>query len=105
MHCAGLLLAALTLFVPVQAILTRVDSDSGQGQPISVGLAANRSQPAEAIFGTTTAAPNFLTLPTTLCIVPMYADEAGLGKVHKPVTVQQALEICPRAQRIVVCQN
>ncbi|KAG8715620.1 hypothetical protein FRC08_010332 [Ceratobasidium sp. 394] len=85
------------------AVITpRADPDSNQGQPISVGLAANRSQIAASVFGTTTDNVNFLTIPTTLCIVPMYTDEAGIGKERKPLTVQQALELCPRAQRIVV---
>jgi hypothetical protein len=41
-------------------------------------------------------------MPSTLCIVPMYADEAGIGEVHELLTTQLALEICPQAQRIAV---
>ncbi|KAF8737852.1 hypothetical protein RHS02_06033, partial [Rhizoctonia solani] len=38
--------------------------DQNQGQPISVGIHANRSAPASEVFGTTLDKPNFTTLPT-----------------------------------------
>ncbi|CAE6472639.1 unnamed protein product [Rhizoctonia solani] len=38
--------------------------DQNQGQPISVGIHANRSAPASEVFGTTFDKPNFTTLPT-----------------------------------------
>ncbi|KAG9125337.1 hypothetical protein FRC07_008020 [Ceratobasidium sp. 392] len=96
---------ALITLATAAVIIPRADSNPDQGQPISVGLAANRSQDAVSVFGTTTDSVNFLTLPTALCIVPMYTDEAGMGKERKLLTVQQALEICPRAQRIVVSET
>ncbi|CAE6495920.1 unnamed protein product [Rhizoctonia solani] len=76
--------------------------DQNQGQPVSVGVHADRSAPASSIFGTTSDQPNFTTLPTGLCIVPQYTNQAGIGGPQKELTVQNALELCPRAQRIVV---
>ncbi|KAG8793926.1 hypothetical protein FRC12_001150 [Ceratobasidium sp. 428] len=104
---AGIIIAIAACFISAVAtvIMPRVDPDPNQGQPISVGLAANRTLAAASVFGTTSDSFNFLTLPTALCIVPMYNDEAGMGKEHKVLTVQQALEICPRAQCIVVGQT
>ncbi|KAG8732284.1 hypothetical protein FRC11_014672 [Ceratobasidium sp. 423] len=80
------------------------DSDNSVGQPISVGLTANRSAPALDIFGTTNQSSNFLTMPTTLCIVPMYAREAGKKNSTDLLITQQALEICPQAQTIAVSE-
>ncbi|KAJ1300768.1 hypothetical protein OPQ81_002411 [Rhizoctonia solani] len=71
--------------------------EQNQGQPVSVGVHADRSAPASGVFGTTSDKPNFSTLPTGLCIAPQY-----IGQPPKEVTVQLALELCPRAQRIVV---
>ncbi|KAH7333546.1 hypothetical protein B0J17DRAFT_771225 [Rhizoctonia solani] len=76
--------------------------DQNQGQPVSVGLHANRSAPASEVFGTTRDQPNFTTLPSGLCIVPQYTSQAGMGQPGKEITVQLALELCSRAQRIVV---
>lgn len=71
-------------------------------------LAANRSAPAAEVFGTTTDDVNFLTLPTTLCVVPMYATEAGIkfdSDRSRPLITQQALEICPQAKTISVSRE
>ncbi|CAE6528975.1 unnamed protein product [Rhizoctonia solani] len=90
-----------------QAALIRIrqdDSDSSLGQPVSVGLAANRSSPALETFGTANQSANFLTMPTTLCIVPMYASEAGMKNTTDLLITQQALEICPQAKSIVVSE-
>ena len=42
-------------------------------------------------------------MPTTLCIVPMFASEAGMKNSINLLITQQALEICPQAKSIVVC--
>ncbi|CAE6472207.1 unnamed protein product [Rhizoctonia solani] len=100
------LFSAIAVFGQAAHILIRQDdSDSGTGQPVSVGLAANRSAPAAEVFGTTNSSINFLTMPTTLCIVPMYASEAGINNTTGPLNTQQALEICPQAKTIVVCDT
>ncbi|CUA76027.1 hypothetical protein RSOLAG22IIIB_02033 [Rhizoctonia solani] len=100
----GLLSALATIS---QAAFIRVrqdDSDSDVGQPVSVGLAANRSAPALDTFGTAKQSVNFLTIPTTLCVVPMFASEAGMKNTTDLLITQQALEICPQAKSIVVSE-
>ncbi|QRV76869.1 hypothetical protein RhiJN_19714 [Ceratobasidium sp. AG-Ba] len=79
--------------------------NQNQGQPVSAGRPVDRSSEAGKTFGTTKDDVNWQKLPTGLCIVPEYQNEAGLNKDKKPLTVQQAMEICPRAARIVVHQD
>ncbi|KAG8730495.1 hypothetical protein FRC11_006571 [Ceratobasidium sp. 423] len=93
------LLAPIALAAPFMA------RDSSQGQPVSIARTADRSVEASTLFGTTTDSPNFTEIPTSLCIVPMYADEAGIGEKKTPLIAQQALDLCPRAERIAVCEN
>ncbi|CAE6482250.1 unnamed protein product [Rhizoctonia solani] len=95
-------LVVATLALSGLAAPLAVRQDQNQGQPVSVGVHANRSASASEVFGTTSDQPNFTTLPTGLCIVPQYTNKAGLGQPQKAITVQNALELCPRAQRIVV---
>ncbi|CAE6427338.1 unnamed protein product [Rhizoctonia solani] len=97
-----------TLAAMGQAALIRIrqdDSDSSTGESVSVGLAANRSAPAAEVFGTTNQSVNFLNMPTTLCVVPMFASEAGIKNSTALLITQQALELCPQAQSIVVCDT
>ncbi|EUC63000.1 hypothetical protein RSOL_468730, partial [Rhizoctonia solani AG-3 Rhs1AP] len=96
------ILVVLTLALSGLAAPLSVRQNQNQGQPVSVGVHADRSAPASEVFGTTSDQPNFTTLPTGLCIVPQYTNQAGLGEPQKAITVQNALELCPRAQRIVV---
>ncbi|KAL5634998.1 hypothetical protein ACGC1H_002886 [Rhizoctonia solani] len=106
MHFTRLALVS-SLAVIGQAALIRIrqdDSDSSVGKPVSVGLSANRSAPALNTFGTANQSVNFLTMPTTLCVVPMYASEAGMKNTTDLLITQQALEICPQAQSIVVSE-
>ncbi|CAE6438009.1 hypothetical protein RSOLAG22IIIB_06790 [Rhizoctonia solani] len=73
-----------------------------EGKPVEDGRTVDRTESASSVFGTTTQSINWTSLPTTLCVVPMYTNEAGMGSEKKTLTAQQALEICPRAQRIAV---
>ncbi|CAE6527682.1 unnamed protein product [Rhizoctonia solani] len=72
------------------------------GKPVDDARTVNRTESAADVFGTTTQSINWTSMPDTLCVVPMYSNEAGMGSDKKPLTAQQALEICPRAQRISV---
>ncbi|KEP51692.1 hypothetical protein V565_057320 [Rhizoctonia solani 123E] len=106
MHFARLALMSALAAIG-QAALIRIrqdDSDSSVGKPVSVGLAANRSTTALNTFGTTNQSVNFLTMPTTLCVVPMFASEAGMKNTTDLLITQQALEICPQAKSIVVSE-
>ncbi|CAE6455988.1 unnamed protein product [Rhizoctonia solani] len=94
-----LLVAPITLAAPLLA------RDESQGQPVSIARTADRTVEASTLFGTTADSPNFTEIPTGLCIVPKYADEAGIGEEKTPLIAQQALDMCPRAQRIAVCDN
>ncbi|CAE6518975.1 unnamed protein product [Rhizoctonia solani] len=93
------------LLAPIALAAPLVVRDSAQGQPVSVARTADRSVEASNLFGTTTDSPNFTEIPTTLCIVPKYANEAGIGEEKTPLIAQQALDLCPRAERIAVCDN
>ncbi|KAH7330689.1 hypothetical protein B0J17DRAFT_160725 [Rhizoctonia solani] len=73
-----------------------------EGKPVDDVRALNRTEPAANTFGTTTQNINWTSMPDSLCVVPMYTNEAGMGSEKKPLTTQQALDICPRAQRIAV---
>ncbi|KAF8610082.1 hypothetical protein BDV93DRAFT_517269 [Ceratobasidium sp. AG-I] len=84
---------------------SQTGSGSTLGKPLSVGKAATPTAQASTIFGTTTSSPNFSSSPTGVCIVPMFANEAGLGSDKTPLTNQQALELCPNATNIVVCST
>ncbi|KAG8733667.1 hypothetical protein FRC11_004129 [Ceratobasidium sp. 423] len=76
--------------------------ESSVGQPISVGLAANRSAPANETFGTANATINWTELPKSLCVVPKFAKDAGMTNDTSILLItQQALELCPQAQSIV----
>ncbi|CAE6451465.1 unnamed protein product [Rhizoctonia solani] len=75
------------------------------GKPVDDVRALNRTEPAANTFGTTTQSINWTSMPSTLCVVPMYTNEAGMGSEKKALTTQQALDICPRAQRIAVHNN
>ncbi|KAG9100622.1 hypothetical protein FS749_014031 [Ceratobasidium sp. UAMH 11750] len=99
-----------TLVVAVVVASTAVGlgirTDSTEGQPISVGLAANRSLAAVSVFGTSNSTVNFLQLPKDLCVVPMYQSEAGMSNDTTALLIcQQALEICPQATSIVVSNS
>ncbi|QRW05767.1 hypothetical protein RhiLY_04766 [Ceratobasidium sp. AG-Ba] len=95
--------AAALVFSAAALVPRQVDQN--QGQPISAGRPVDRSSEAEKTFGTTKDDVNWQKLPTGLCIVPEYQNEAGLSKDKKPLTVQQAMDICPRAARIAVHQD
>ncbi|QRW25008.1 hypothetical protein RhiXN_06957 [Rhizoctonia solani] len=101
------MLAFIRLFILTAPIalatpLVHTARDETQGQPVSVARTADRTVEASALFGTTSDSPNFTEIPTGLCIVPKYADEAGIGEEKTPLIAQQALDMCPRAQRIAV---
>ncbi|KAJ1310764.1 hypothetical protein OPQ81_009285 [Rhizoctonia solani] len=72
------------------------------GKPVDDVRTVNRTEPAANVFGTTTQSINWTSMPDSLCVVPMYTNEAGMGSEKEPLTTQQALDICPRAQRIAV---
>ncbi|KAG9074394.1 hypothetical protein FRC06_010726, partial [Ceratobasidium sp. 370] len=93
------LAATVAVLVSATPLGTR-QVNQNQGQPISAGRPVDRSSEAAATFGTTTDPVNWPTIPKGLCIVPQYANEAGLGKQETPLTVQQAMELCPQATRI-----
>ncbi|QRW26498.1 hypothetical protein RhiXN_12159 [Rhizoctonia solani] len=57
--------------------------DQNQGQPISVGIHANRSAPASEVFGTTFDKPNFTTLPTGLATTEIANCSTSSGSVSK----------------------
>ncbi|CAE6520676.1 unnamed protein product [Rhizoctonia solani] len=104
----SIMLSFIRLFVlvaPVALAAPFIARDNNQGQPVSVARTADRTVEASALFGTTSDSPNFSQTPTALCIVPKYANEAGLGKEKAPLIAQQALDLCPRAERIAVCDN
>ncbi|KAF8712320.1 hypothetical protein RHS03_01325, partial [Rhizoctonia solani] len=92
----------LTAPIALAAPLMHTARDESQGQPVSIARTADRTVEASALFGTTSDSPNFTEIPTGLCIVPKYADEAGIGEEKTPLIAQQALDMCPRAQRIAV---
>ncbi|KAJ1307184.1 hypothetical protein OPQ81_001300 [Rhizoctonia solani] len=93
---------ATALSVPVLALHIAARQDSSVGQPISVGLAANRSAPANETFGTANATINWTQLPKSLCVVPKFAKDAGMTNDTSILLItQQALELCPQAQSIV----
>ncbi|CAE7171043.1 unnamed protein product [Rhizoctonia solani] len=95
----------LFVFVAPIALAAPMIARDNQGQPVSVARTADRSVEASSLFGTTTDRPNFTETPTALCIVPKYADEAGISEEKTPLIAQQALDLCPRAERIAVCEN
>ncbi|KDN35144.1 hypothetical protein RSAG8_11832, partial [Rhizoctonia solani AG-8 WAC10335] len=96
---AALSTSALTLHIGAR-------QDSAVGQPISVGLAANRSAPANETFGTVNATINWTELPKTLCVVPLFAKDAGITNDTDTLLItQQALEICPQATSIVCASS
>ncbi|CAE6469275.1 hypothetical protein ACGC1H_000055 [Rhizoctonia solani] len=103
-HTMLVFIRLFVLVAPV-ALAAPFIARSHQGQPVSVARTADRTVEATALFGTTTDSPNFTQTPTALCIVPKYADEAGLGKEKAPLIAQQALDLCPGAERIAVCDN
>ncbi|KAJ1305736.1 hypothetical protein OPQ81_010468 [Rhizoctonia solani] len=94
-----------TFIAPVALAVPLLVREDSQGQPVSVARTADRSVEASTLFGTTADSPNFTEIPTTLCIVPKYANEAGIGQEKTPLIAQQALDLCPRAERIAVCEN
>ncbi|KAB5592015.1 hypothetical protein CTheo_4539 [Ceratobasidium theobromae] len=102
------LVAILSVSSLAAHIAIRQDSTgSSVGQPVSVGLAANRTVPANETFGTTEADVNWTQMPTTLCVVPKFAKEAGINTgndTEKLLITQQALDLCPQAKTIV-CSN
>ncbi|KAH7342110.1 hypothetical protein B0J17DRAFT_626501 [Rhizoctonia solani] len=103
MHFARFALAA-ALSAPVLGLHIAARQDSTVGQPISVGLSANRSAPANETFGTTNATINWTELPKSLCVVPKFAKDAGMTNDTSTLLItQQALELCPQAQTIVAC--
>ncbi|CAE6492458.1 unnamed protein product [Rhizoctonia solani] len=89
-----------TRFLLVAATVAVVVAQDGT--PIDDARTVNRTEPAANVFGTTTQSINWTSMPDTLCIVPMYTNEAGMGSDTKTLTAQQALELCPRAERIAV---
>ncbi|CAE6362975.1 unnamed protein product [Rhizoctonia solani] len=96
---------AAALSTSALALHIGVRQDSAVGQPVSVGLAANRTAPANETFGTANATINWTNLPKTLCVVPIYAKDAGITNDTETLLItQQALEICPQATSIV-CAN
>ncbi|CAE6520161.1 unnamed protein product [Rhizoctonia solani] len=98
-------LRLLVLVAPIALAAPLMARDDSQGQPVTVARTADRTVEASTLFGTTTDSPNFTETPTALCIVPKYADEAGISEEKTPLIAQQALDLCPRAKRIAVCEN
>ncbi|CAE6480331.1 unnamed protein product [Rhizoctonia solani] len=97
---------AAALSTSALALHIAVRQDSTVGQPISVGLAANRSAPANETFGTANQTINWTELPKTLCVVPIFAKDAGITNDTDTLLItQQALEICPQATSIVCASN
>ncbi|KAF8688890.1 hypothetical protein RHS03_09426, partial [Rhizoctonia solani] len=95
----------VALSAPVLALRITARQDNSVGQPISVGLASNRSAPANETFGTTEATINWTKLPKSLCVVPKFAKDAGItNNTETLLLTQQALELCPQATSIV-CAN
>ncbi|CCO35305.1 hypothetical protein RSOLAG1IB_01110 [Rhizoctonia solani AG-1 IB] len=93
---------ATVLSVPGLALHIATRQDSSAGQPISVGLASNRSAPANETFGTADATINWTQLPKSLCVVPKFAKDAGItNNTDTLLLTQQALELCPQATSIV----
>ncbi|KAB5587432.1 hypothetical protein CTheo_9130 [Ceratobasidium theobromae] len=84
--------------------LRQESTDSSVGQPVSVGVAANRTAPANETFGTAEREVNFTEMPTSLCVVPQFAKQAGINPgndTEKLLITQQALDLCPQAASIV----
>ncbi|QRV76838.1 hypothetical protein RhiJN_19683 [Ceratobasidium sp. AG-Ba] len=103
MFALARLLAFVALLVAaVSAMPLNVRQNQTQGQPINAGRPVDHSSEASGTFGTTSDAVNWTSTPTGLCIVPSYANEAGMGKEKTPMTTQQAMDLCPRAARIAV---
>ncbi|KAG8769840.1 hypothetical protein FRC12_004690 [Ceratobasidium sp. 428] len=101
-------LTTLAAIIAISAFATALNVrqvNQNQGQPISAGRPANRTSEAAATFGTTADSVNWTTLPKGLCIVPQYANQAGIDKEKTPLTVQQAMELCPQCTRIAVHQD
>ncbi|CAE6426154.1 unnamed protein product [Rhizoctonia solani] len=84
------------------AVATAVAVVAQEGKPVDDVRSVNRTEPAANVFGTTTQSINWTSMPDSLCVVPMYTNQAGMGSEKEPLTTQQALDICPRAQRIAV---
>ncbi|CAE6462801.1 unnamed protein product [Rhizoctonia solani] len=101
------MLAFIRLFAlaPLALAAPLIARDTSQGQPVSIARTADRTVEASSLFGTTTDSPNFTEIPTALCVVPKYTDEAGINEEKTPLIAQQALDLCPRAERIAVCDN
>ncbi|CAE6455760.1 unnamed protein product [Rhizoctonia solani] len=72
------------------------------GKPISTGQSADPSATASIVFGPTPQNPNYQSRPTGLCIVPALAKDAGLSQGQEPLTVQQAIKLCPEASTVTV---
>ncbi|KDN47230.1 hypothetical protein RSAG8_03709, partial [Rhizoctonia solani AG-8 WAC10335] len=100
-----LFIRLFALVAPLALAAPLISRDSSQGQPVSVARTADRTVEASALFGTTSDSPNFTETPTALCVVPKYTDEAGINEEKTPLIAQQALDLCPRAERIAVCEN
>ncbi|CAE6424416.1 unnamed protein product [Rhizoctonia solani] len=97
---------AAALSAPALGLHIGVRQDSTVGQPISVGLSANRSAPANETFGTANATINWTELPKSLCVVPKFAKDAGMTNDTSTLLItQQALELCPQAQSIVCASS
>jgi hypothetical protein len=71
---------------------------------ICLQQSADPSAHASRVFGTTSQDPNYQTHPTTLCIVPAMAKDAGLSQGQEELTVKQAIELCQEANTIAVSQ-
>ncbi|CCO27936.1 hypothetical protein BN14_01926 [Rhizoctonia solani AG-1 IB] len=72
------------------------------GKPISTNQSADPSAHASRVFGTTSQDPNYQTHPTTLCVVPAMAKDAGLSQGQEELTVKQAIELCQEVNTIAV---
>ncbi|CAE6519898.1 unnamed protein product [Rhizoctonia solani] len=100
-----LFIRLFALVAPLALAAPLIARDNLQGQPVSVARTADRSVEASTLFGTTSDSPNFTDIPTALCVVPKYTDEAGINEEKTPLIAQQALDLCPRAERIAVSEN
>ncbi|CAE6435086.1 unnamed protein product [Rhizoctonia solani] len=85
-----------TRFLLVAATAAVVAAQDGKPRTV------NRTESAVTAFGTTTQTINWTSMPETLCVVPAYTNKAGMGSEKKELTVQQALDLCPRAKRVAV---
>ncbi|GAB1523858.1 hypothetical protein RhiTH_007008 [Rhizoctonia solani] len=86
----------------ILAAATAAIAAAQEGKPVDDVRSVNRTQPAVDAFGTTTQSINWTSMPETLCVVPAYTNKAGMGSEKKELTVQQALDLCPRAQRVAI---